>query len=243
MRGIILAAGRGSRMASLTKYKPKGLVKFNNRCLVDYQIQAMKKAGIQDLAFCTGYRHTMFEEFNFRTFHNPNWNKTNMVYSLIQARSWLRNHDCVISYSDIFFTENPVKELVNCSADIAIAYDPDWLNLWSMRFADPKEDAETFRFDKVTDNLTEIGGTIEDLSNVEGQYMGLFKIRPAGWKAIETLILKYGMSTFETMDMTSLFSLLIKENYIVKVCSNFGTWGEIDTAEDLRVYEKNLNYI
>ena len=39
MIGIILAAGRGSRLGKYTKNKPKGLVKVHNKPLIEWQIK------------------------------------------------------------------------------------------------------------------------------------------------------------------------------------------------------------
>ena len=55
---------------------------------------------------------------------------------------WLRAHDCIVSYADIFYTGETVKRLAAAGGDLAMSYDPDWLALWSRRFADPLSDAE-----------------------------------------------------------------------------------------------------
>ncbi len=44
MKGIILAAGRGSRMKTLTDERPKCLVELDGRPLLDYQINALSDA-------------------------------------------------------------------------------------------------------------------------------------------------------------------------------------------------------
>ena len=46
MKGIILAAGRGSRMGVLTDERPKCLTVLAGRTLLEWQIEAMRKAGI-----------------------------------------------------------------------------------------------------------------------------------------------------------------------------------------------------
>ena len=54
MRAIILAAGRGSRMKKLTEMHPKCLIKFKGKSLLDWQIEAIKKVGIENIALVTG---------------------------------------------------------------------------------------------------------------------------------------------------------------------------------------------
>ena len=57
-------------------------------------------------------------------------------------------NDCIVSYADIYYTFEVIKDLVNCPDDIAISYDPNWLELWSKRFENPLDDAETFKINK-----------------------------------------------------------------------------------------------
>ena len=56
MKGIILAAGRGSRMASLSDEIPKCLLKVGGKPLIDRQIEALRKGGVEDISIVTGYR-------------------------------------------------------------------------------------------------------------------------------------------------------------------------------------------
>lgn len=49
MKAMILAAGRGERMRPLTLTTPKPLLKANGRCLIEYHLDALARAGIQDV--------------------------------------------------------------------------------------------------------------------------------------------------------------------------------------------------
>ena len=70
--------------------------------------------------------------------------KIQMVSSLECASEWLSNSNFIISYSDIFYTKEAVRLLLNQEAEIAITYDTNWLAHWSERFDNPFEDAESF---------------------------------------------------------------------------------------------------
>ena len=50
-----------------------------------------------------------------------------MVSSLECASEWLSNSNFIISYSDIFYTKEAVRLLLNQEAEIAITYDTNWL--------------------------------------------------------------------------------------------------------------------
>ena len=49
MKAMILAAGRGSRMGSLTKKIPKPLTKINNHTLIEYNLFKLKEANIDEV--------------------------------------------------------------------------------------------------------------------------------------------------------------------------------------------------
>lgn len=49
MKAIILAAGRGERMRPLTETTPKPLLHAGGQCLIEYHVQALARAGVQEI--------------------------------------------------------------------------------------------------------------------------------------------------------------------------------------------------
>ena len=237
MKGIILAAGRGSRMGNLTDSVPKGMVELSGKTLIARQIDVLRLVGITDIAIVTGYRAETLQQFGLPTFHNPDWNRTNMLRSLCRASDWLRKDVCIVSYSDIFYSPPVVSALRACQAHIAIAYDPKWLELWSKRFVDPLADAETFRRDPTTGRLLEIGARASHTDQIEGQYMGLLRFSPVGWRSVEALLDGIPQEKQDRLDMTTLLSSLISAGTPIATVANHGPWGEIDSEDDLRLFQ------
>ncbi len=54
-KGIILAAGDGDRLGSLTAICPKALLPLNGKQLIWYPIEALAAAGVRDIAIVVGY--------------------------------------------------------------------------------------------------------------------------------------------------------------------------------------------
>ncbi|MEM2015123.1 MAG: sugar phosphate nucleotidyltransferase [Candidatus Methanomethylicia archaeon] len=55
MKAIILAAGKGSRLNPLTKYRPKHLLPIAGKPLIEHIIVELKNAGIEDIGLIVGY--------------------------------------------------------------------------------------------------------------------------------------------------------------------------------------------
>ena len=239
MKAIILAAGRGSRMKELTEDRPKCLVPLAGPPLLDYQVAALRGAGLDPLGVVCGWRREKLEGRGLTCFDNPRWAETNMVASLACAGEWLRQGPCIVSYSDIFYLAPAVAALAAAPGDVAITFDPAWLGLWAKRFADPLADAETFRRDP-EGRVIEIGRRAASTSEIEGQYMGLLKFTPAGWSAAELAWQQLEPARRDKLDMTSLLRLLIESGTSVYGVPTPGPWGEADSAEDLALYERMI---
>ena len=56
MRGIILAAGKGSRLNGTAGESPKCLLEVGGQTLIDRQIATLRRAGIDEIAVVTGYQ-------------------------------------------------------------------------------------------------------------------------------------------------------------------------------------------
>ena len=240
MKAIILAAGRGSRMKSLTEERPKCLINLRGSPLLEWQIKAIRAAGIKEIAIVTGYRKELLNKYNLVKFHNENWFETDMVASLACAKIWLQSGPCIISYSDIFYDTSAVVSLTTCSESLAITYDPNWLSIWKKRFDDPLTDAETFKITSLN-QISEIGNKPKCLDEIKGQFMGLLKITPESWSEIDNMLAEFPKSISDKMQITDLLQNLIKRAKLPIIGLPYeGEWGEIDTNRDLKVFEEKI---
>jgi choline kinase len=237
MKAIILAAGRGSRMKSLTDERPKCLVELHGKTLLDWQLESLREAGISEIAIVTGYKRELLVNRELVEFHNMRWAETNMVSSLACAEEWLQTEPCIVSYSDIFYSPTAVSLLTRCLAPLAVTYDPNWLKLWTQRFGDPLLDAETFRLTP-EHTLAEIGNKPTLVSEVQGQYMGLLRFTPEGWMEVQRIRSNLTLEQCDKIHMTGILQRVIEANYLTILAVPYlGEWGEIDSADDLNAYQ------
>jgi len=241
MRAVILAAGRGSRMGQFGDDRPKCLIELAGKPLIERQIAALLRGGLEEIGVVRGYRAEMINYPNVSYFANPRWAETNMVMSLSCAAQWLRSGPAIVSYADIFYRSELVRGLAMAPGELVISYDRDWRRLWTRRFAEPLTDAETFRID-AEGLLLEIGGKTTRIEDIQGQYMGLLKFTPAAWKAAEELLSTLDPATRDRLDMTGLLGrLLAGKHFPIATFGTDGQWGEIDNPEDVVLYLNMVN--
>lgn len=235
MKAIILAAGRGSRMGALSAKLPKCRSLLHGRELIEWQLEALHKAEITEIAIVRGYLAETFF-FDVTYFENRQWAETNMVMSLACAEDWLKAAPCIVSYADIVYSADSVARLMASKGDIAIAYDPNWKALWQLRFEDPLSDAETFRLKE--QRVVEIGNRPASLEEIEGQYMGLLKFTPSGWKEVSDYLATLDEQTRWQIDMTALLKGLIANTTAIAAVASPEPWYEVDSEQDLTLYNR-----
>jgi len=62
MQALILAGGKGTRLRPLTVYTPKPIVPFLNRPFLLYQIEILRRAGIEDITLSLSYQPNKIED-------------------------------------------------------------------------------------------------------------------------------------------------------------------------------------
>lgn len=240
MNLIILAAGRGSRLIPLTNTLPKCMVKVGGKPLLDYIKEASRSLRPSRIGIVVGYLAEKVKTFDWHVTSNQNWDKTNMIESLLLMDEWLLSDESIVTYSDIFYGHHALISLGRKSqAPISILYSDSWKKYWNLRFEDPLSDAENLIISK-DQKVLNISGRAGSMDQIDGQYMGLIKFTPKGWKLFKRKYLDLGI---QTIDVTKLLSILISEDQIpVDAIKYSGQWGEIDSLSDLDVYEKTINF-
>ncbi len=228
MKAIILAAGRGSRLEKHTRGRPKCLNTVWGKPIIEWIIKSLRAGGVDDIVLVTGYRADMLAYLKLRTIHNADWERTNMVSSLLCAKDEF-DEPLIVSYSDIIYTSSVVELLIHSPEGFQVLYDPDWQGLWESRFENPLSDAESFKIDN-KGRITEIGNPVENMSHVQGQYMGVMKFDV---QALDQIVGFLAGRDYRQLDMTGLLSLMIKDGYRVGGTEYTDRWVEIDTPSDL----------
>jgi L-glutamine-phosphate cytidylyltransferase len=237
---IILAAGVGSRLRPITDKMPKCLTQIGGFSLLDTQIACLNKNSLFQINVVGGYLvNKLYEKINITTINNPNYSSTNMVYSLMCAVDKL-DQGSIISYGDIAYSPKIIQKLLLSEADVSVVVDKNWHNYWTARMENIVSDVESFSIGN-SGFIKDIGRKVRDLSEVEGQYIGLIKISKSFSSIFKSLLSSFFENQYsaETAFMTDFLQYMIRQK--VKITPVFidHDWIEIDTIDDYAL-EENL---
>src|SRR3954468_11935615 len=107
MKAIILSAGQGSRLGHLVDDRPKCLIDFNGRTLLDRQLDTLEANAVHEAVVVTGFHDDRIEETlarrsggpKVRTVYNPFYKVADNTGSLYMAREELAG-DCLVWNGD-----------------------------------------------------------------------------------------------------------------------------------------------
>ena len=100
---------------------------------------------------------------------------------------------------------------------------------------DPLKDAETFRWNPATHQIFELGKKSKNLEEIQGQYIGLFKISAAFTKSFKQAYKTFSqqVSNYKSAYMTDFLQFLIDEKFPIFGIPIHNQWAEFDTVSDL----------
>src|SRR5262245_56413334 len=125
MKGIILAAGKGSRLNGTAGDKPKCLVKLGGMTLIERQMQVLERAGVDDIAVVIGCQADRVRQAcgsGVTYVENCRFAETNSLYSLWTARALLYEGFVVLN-CDVLFHPALLGDLLTTQHDAALLID------------------------------------------------------------------------------------------------------------------------
>lgn len=243
-RAFILAAGTGTRLMPLTADRPKAMVELDGRSLLERQVASMRALGISDITVIAGHHEQRIAAAGLRKVVNPQFATTNMVASLFCAEPAMGSDaDLVVSYGDIVYQRDVLERLLAARDPVAVCVDQGWRAYWSQRMPDPLADAETLKL-SADGRIRELGKKARSYDDIQGQYIGLFKIRADQVAPVRRFYhamdrsATYDGKPFSGMFMTSFLQALIDAGFDVRAVFIRNGWMEFDSLSDLDLYRR-----
>lgn len=245
MKGIIIAAGMGSRLGALTQDKPKCLLEICGKSMLGHMLSAFAANNISSIALIKGYQGEKINIPRLTYYLNENYKNNNILNSLMYAEAEM-NDDVIISYSDILYSPEVVSKLINTPGDIVAVVDKDWQGYYEGRTEHPLSEAEKVILDDYG-KILEIGKIISE-KPVHGEFIGMLKLTKAGCETFKSYFHKaealyrgqpfIRAKTFEKAYLTDMLQYIVNEGITVNAALIEKEWIEIDTVQDYERAEK-----
>lgn len=121
MQAVILAAGMGKRLKDLTADNTKCMVKVNGITLIDRMLHQLEALKLNRIIIVVGYEGQKLVDYinslDIKTpliyIDNPDYYRTNNIYSLALAKEYLKKEDTLLLESDLIFEDSILDMLVN----------------------------------------------------------------------------------------------------------------------------------
>jgi L-glutamine-phosphate cytidylyltransferase len=230
MKAIILSAGQGSRLGHLVDERPKCLIDFNGRSLLDRQLDTLEANGVHEAVVVTGFHDNTIEDSlakrsggpKVRTIFNPFYKVADNTGSLYMAREELSG-DCLVWNGDTLVSNALMKRVVSnerpgicVTIDRKDSYDDDDMKV--------VEDGG---------RLNAIGKRLER-STVNAESIGLLAFRSGGAERFREAI-ERAMRTSEgtTIWYLRVINHMAQSSEVWTLDINGEEWGEVDFPPDV----------
>lgn len=232
-KAIILSAGQGSRLGHLTDDKPKCLIEFEGRTLLDRQLDTLAANGVSEAVVVTGFRDDQIEAAlerrraagegpAVRTVFNPFFKVADNTGSLYMARAELAgdvlvwNGDTMVSDALMARVVRHEAEGICVTIDRKDAYDADDMKVVA--------DADG--------RLKAIGKRLD--AGVNAESIGLLAFRGGGAERFRTAI-EGAMRSAEGTQIWYLRVIhhLAQASAVWTLNIAGEEWGEVDFPEDV----------
>jgi choline kinase len=133
MKTIILAAGIGQRLSNSSENKPKCLLEFNGKSLLQRHLENLHHYGIDDIVIVTGFKSDMIKSTlsgidadHVDTCFNPDFTKGSILSMLSGLNTLGMNQDFILMDADVLYDHNILGRLINSDRENVFLLDQDF---------------------------------------------------------------------------------------------------------------------
>lgn len=244
-KALIIAASLGSRLKKHTENLPKCMLDFGGKTLLQRQLDAYKKSGIENISLIKGYKKEKIKYKGIKYYENTDYKNNNILNSIFYAEKEI-NGNIIISYSDILFDSSVVQRTIESDHDLSVVVDIDWRGYYVGRKDHPISEAENVIFNS-NNEVEKIGKINTGKEEVHGEFIGMIKLSNRGAEIFKEHFHRLKKiywnkpfqraKVFQKAYLTDFIQELVDIGIKVHCVIIESGWKEIDTVED---YKKAL---
>lgn len=227
MQAIIMAAGKGSRLGSLTAGRPKSFAEIRGKKLIEYNLALLERYGIENILIVTGYCSEAFEALvqdrkNIRLVYNPFYEMVNVLGSFYMGMEALQE-DFIYLHADTICEPAIFERLVSLEADVVLPIDYGTCDEEAMKVR-----SEAGKIVQITKQMP--------CDMADGEFIGMAAFRreviPALQEKTRQLMKE---KAFDAYFEGAIQRLIDEETFRIKGVPVDGAfWAEIDFMEDYK---------
>ena len=243
MKGLILAAGKGSRLNPITNDRPKAMVEINGIPLIIRTIECLIANNIQQIGIVLGYMGGYIRDYIGSTWknasityiENPEYETTNNMVSFYAAKEYM-DEDIVLCECDVIVDEDTMKKVVSSAGECTILvspFNPQTMDGTVIEVNDNK--AVSLILGKWQNKNTDYSMMKKTVNiyRFEKNFLQ-YKLLPQ----IRTFLTAYDKNNYYEVALGSLIYYRMSDIRVVEISED--KWFEIDNVEDLNRATKIL---
>jgi len=223
---VILAAGKGTRMGSVTNEIPKPMLLVHGKPMLQHILERLAVAGIENIFVIVGYRHEVIENYfqgwpGLELRVQEPVNGTGSAARL--AKDFAGNQPFLLTYADILCDPS---EYLRCSA--ILARNPECAAVLAVKAVD-----DPWQGAAVYEEQGRIRSIIEKpprgTSTTNWNSAGIYAFRPIIFRYLDCL----QPSPRNEYELTSALDMMLEDSLELRISPIEGGWRDVGRPEDL----------
>jgi glucose-1-phosphate thymidylyltransferase long form len=229
MKGLILAAGKGTRMRELSDHLPKPLIPIANKPMLEHTISAMVDAGVREIVLVVSFKHQMVRDhigdgsaLGAQIEYILQEEPSGTGHAVMIAEQLIGNNDFVMVFGDIMTPDRNIHNIVD-----RFTTDKPQAILSVHRVDDPYAGAAVYvekgRVTRIIEK-PEKGTSTTSFDNA-----GIFVLRPE----VFDMLKQVELSPRGEYELTDIFTQMVDEKRNLQAFQLQGYWHNVSTPEEL----------
>jgi NDP-sugar pyrophosphorylase family protein len=233
---VVLAAGKGTRMGSVTDETPKPMLLVQGKPMLEHILEGLAAAGVENFFVVVGYRHQMVEQYfrGWRAPEAPDRGAANLQFRVQDpvdgtgsatrlAKEFTGDESFLLTYADILCD---ASEYLRCGA--VLHQHPAAAAVLAVKAVD-----DPWQGAAVYEEQGRIRSIIEKppkgTSTTHWNSAGFYAFRPILFQYLDRL----QPSSRNEYELTSALDMMLDDSLELRISAIEGKWRDVGRPEDL----------